>query len=111
MTLTGYLFDAGRVYLHWELTPPPQSEPLNTVFTHLLDANGERIGQRDTPFLAGEFWCADDTVITWADLPLAQNTSTLRVGVYQIRADAGIANRNLLDSAGNPAGQWVDISP
>jgi hypothetical protein len=111
MALTGYLFDAGRVYLRWELTPPPQSEPLNTVFTHLLDANGERIGQRDTPFLAGEFWCADDEVITWADLPLADNTSTLRVGIYQIRADGGIVNRNLLDSAGNPAGQWVDISP
>ena len=105
MTFTGYQLDEGRVYMRWELTPPPQPESLNTVFVHLLDAAGERIGQRDTPFLAGEFWCAGDEVITWTDLPLPENAATLRVGVYQIRDDGGLVNRNVLDSAG----QWADF--
>jgi hypothetical protein len=109
--LTGYHLQAERMVLGWAL--PDGNPGLNYQYTgHFLDGAGERLGQQDTGFWPGRYWCAGDLLITWADIVLPDGVTTLRVGMYVL--DKGPAgweyfSAEVLDIAGNPAGQWVDI--
>jgi hypothetical protein len=80
------------------------------VFFHALDASGNRIAQRDATFYPGRDWCAGDTISVDVDLDLT-DAVTLRVGFYRIldAETSAIEPVDVLDVAGNPAGNWVDI--
>lgn len=109
--LTGYSLKDGRITLEWRL--PAQNKDLNYQYSaHFLDEAGERLGQQDTVFWHGRHWCEGDRLITWIDTPVPENTTILRISLYQLGVgrDAGsYFNANILDAAGNPAGQWIDI--
>jgi 4-amino-4-deoxy-L-arabinose transferase-like glycosyltransferase len=104
--LTGYHLDLERLYLQW-LLPGQTSEDYH-YFAHFLDANGEKLGQKDNILWPGRFWCGGDQLVTWADIDLPEDIVTLRVGLYVIQ-NRFFYNSNLLDEANNPAGLWVDI--
>jgi hypothetical protein len=105
--LKGYHLGDDTLYLWWTLpvTPPQRNYQ---YFGHFLDQDGNRIGQRDTSFWYLQHWCPGDRIITWIDVNPPEDASTLRVGMYAIENDQFI-NSNVLDSAGNPVSQWVDI--
>lgn len=104
--LIGYHLDPNRLYLQWLL--PGQNAEDYHYFAHFLDANGEKLGQKDNILWPGRFWCAGDQLVTWVDIDLPDGVETLRVGLYVIK-NRFFYNSNLLDDAGNPAGLWVDI--
>lgn len=80
------------------------------VFFHALDAAGNRIAQRDASFYPGRYWCAGDMLSINVDLDLT-DAAVLRVGFYRILdAEIGeIQAVDVLDVAGNAAGNWVDL--
>jgi 4-amino-4-deoxy-L-arabinose transferase-like glycosyltransferase len=104
--LTGYHLAPDKLYLEWGLPGPVDVD--YHYFAHFLNAAGEKNGQRDNALWPGRFWCAGDRLITWADVQLPEGTQTLRVGLYTLKNDS-FTNAPVLDSAGNPAGTWVDI--
>lgn len=105
--LTGYALTANRMYLRWSL--PGRVARDYQYFGHFLDANGERIGQRDSSLWPGRYWCVGDTLITWGESDLPQATQTLRVGMYTLEPGGGFRNSSIVDNAGNLVGTWVDI--
>jgi 4-amino-4-deoxy-L-arabinose transferase-like glycosyltransferase len=110
--LTGYHLDKERLYLEWRL-PGPDPTADYQYFGHFLDATGTRLGQRDAVFLPGRHWCAGDRLITWTNIQLPEGTNTLRIGMYKLgtgRTKDQYFSADVLDMAGNPAGQWVDIA-
>lgn len=108
--LAGYAIDGEKLILDWRVTPPSGKGYAYQYFVHVLDANGERIAQIDAGFPASFFWCAGDQIITSVDFAIPAAAATLRLGMYRFAEGGGIINQNILDSAGNPAGQWVDIA-
>lgn len=100
---------ADFLMLGWQSGGPlPDSYSL---FAHFLDADGHRIGQVDRAAWPGAYWRAGDTLYHILPLPpdqLAQ-MQTLRVGMYLYLEGGGYQNIDVLDEAGNPAGQWIDL--
>lgn len=80
-------------------------------FVHLLDADGNRIGQTDASFWPGRHWCANDDLTLTVQVAGVTEAHTLRFGFYQlIDAELGSTRPvDVLDVAGNAAGNWVDI--
>jgi hypothetical protein len=105
--LTRYRLDADRMYLEWQL-PGPVSKDYH-YFGHFLDADGERVGQRDNLLWPGRFWCEGDRLITWADVDLPGGVEMLRIGLYALEG-GGVVNSSVLDDAGNPVASWADIA-
>ena len=83
-------------------------EIINTV-VHLLNARGNKVGQRDTGFYDHYFLCTGDQVITWYHLPRTADTIILRVGMYQFDSDQHVVDSTTIDHSGNPGLPWVDI--
>lgn len=104
--LTGYALEPDRLYLEWRL--PGHMDEDYHYFGHFLTAAGDKIGQRDDVLWPGRYGCAGDRLITWADADTPTDTAVLRVGLYTLE-NGGFANAPVLDSAGSPAGTWVDI--
>ncbi len=120
---TGVIFANGLRLV--SVTPPRPDEPVislgwaadgplggdYTAFQHLLDGRGERIGQQDSALWPGRYWRGGEVVLHHtrlpADLDLAA-AATLRIGLYQL-VEGSPHNVDILDAAGNPSGQWVDI--
>jgi hypothetical protein len=94
--------DASRWELWWRAAGPAEGENYQ-VFAHLLDASGAKVGQADEPTLSGRQWRAGDTVVNYFALGGAAGTE-VRAGMY---AYPSLAPVEVLDAAGNPAGQWV----
>lgn len=98
-----------NVRLFWTANGPLAGN--YSAFNHLLDADGNRIGQRDGPLWSGQYWRADELVTHFFELPADVDldaVAILRVGLYQF-IDGQPGNLDILDETGNPAGQWVDI--
>lgn len=106
--LTGYALAADRVYLRWHLLRAG-GEYGYQYYAHFLDAAGERVGQKDAAFYSPRYWCAGDTLITWAGADVPPETQALRVGMYRFAADGGIVGAALVGPDGSPAGGWIDI--
>lgn len=121
VTLTGYAVTPERVSLEWTLPASPAESLLLPddadvqVFTHLLDADGAMIQQRDSRFWLARYWCKGDRLVNWQavdDAAVIEQATTLRVGFYRLGqgAQAGqIFPLDVLDALGNPAGNWLDI--
>lgn len=75
-----------------------------TIFAHLLDAGGVRVAQADTPTYPVAGWRVGDLVVSY--FPLAGDGATVRAGMYGAQSLAPV---DVLDAAGNPAGQWVEF--
>jgi hypothetical protein len=116
ITLTGYAASQNRVDLRFTLPDAPDRSFYGALdhdyqfFIHLLDSDGERLSQIDASFWSGRHWCAGDQLTLWRDLDTA-DASMLRVGFYRLLdAENGTTQAvDVLDAAGNPAGNWVDI--
>lgn len=116
--LTGYGFVEGELYLRWSLPDAPdrrfyESRAHNVqFFAHILDADGNRVGQLDKQFWHARHWCAGDTLYTWGNIEGTDSAALLRVGFYRLGLGKDKGQTfplDVLDVMGNPAGNWVDI--
>jgi hypothetical protein len=95
------------IYWHPGANPDPADYHF---FAHLLDGNGERIGQEDTAVFAPWQWQAGDTVVSFFNLPWQvpiPGPLTIRTGVYRYPS---LENVPVMDVAGNSAGEAVEFS-
>jgi hypothetical protein len=96
--------------LRVEALPPPGSD--FHWFNHLLDAAGEKRGQLDGPGFPATSWRLGDRLVLWFDIPISADAPlppyTIRSGMY---AYPEIVNVPLLDEAGNPAGEFIEVGP
>ncbi len=79
-SLTGYSRDETGIMLEWKLSGPAEAD--YQAFIHALDAQGQRLDQRDRSAWPGRYWRAGDTLYLWFDFPLPVDTTTLFVGMY-----------------------------
>ncbi len=107
--LIGYGIQNGKVYLQWELSQRPVQD--YQFFIHVLDASGNRIGQRDTTLYKWQYLCANDQLITWTNLPIGPQAVGLHVGMYRLLPQGGYQNSNVINPSGDTLGQWVAILP
>ncbi len=101
----GYAVTSGGVVMAWTL-PGPTATNYQT-FVHLLDADGEKVAQKDQPFFAGRYWCDGDRIVTGAQLDVPAGAKTLRFGMYVLNGK-DVSNVAALDADGNPAA-WADV--
>jgi hypothetical protein len=101
--------DAQNWELWWRAPDGGAGEDYH-VFAHLLDAKGEPVAQMDEPTAATRYWRADDTVVNYFELKApslgAQPGVVVQSGMY---AYPSLTPVNVLDAAGNPAGQWLSF--
>jgi 4-amino-4-deoxy-L-arabinose transferase-like glycosyltransferase len=79
-------------------------------FNHLMDGQGQRVGQADAAAFSARQWQAGDTIISRFVLPWpadAEGPLTMRTGMYTYPA---IENIPVLDVAGNPYTDAVEIA-
>ena len=114
VSLSGYSTSDGLLLLEWRL--PQGRRGLDYQYSgQFFDAAGERIAQIDQPFWQGAHWCEGDRLITWQPLPDAESiadATSLQVSLYQLGTGAqsgSYLSADVLDEAGNPAGQHVRI--
>lgn len=94
--------------LHWDTGTPSDAD--YHIFNHLLDADGMRVAQADAAAFAARQWSAGDAVISRFVLSWPSDTErpfTVRTGMYTYPA---IENVPVLDVAGNPSADAVEIS-
>ncbi len=106
--LTGYILQPDKITLAWQL--PNGKRGSNYQYSvQLFDENDTRIAQQDTVFWQGDHWCAGDTLLTWASLVVPDEAAILQVSLYQLMGNGQFVNTDVLDTAGNPVGQFVRI--
>ncbi len=119
VTLLGYDWSgdpqpggAVRWMLYWRVEGIPPVEGDLHWFNHLVDGEGARWGQMDGAGLPVSEWRVGDVVLTWFDIPIAADALPppyfIRSGMYTYPDIVGIS---LLDVAGNPAGQFIELGP
>ena len=98
------------LYLHIDGEPPAGSD--FHWFNHLLDDEGIQWGQMDGAGLPASEWRTGDTVLVWFDIAISPDAPAppyfIRNGMY---AYPEIVNVSLLDEAGNPAGEFIELGP
>ncbi|MBN1313275.1 MAG: glycosyltransferase family 39 protein [Anaerolineae bacterium] len=104
--LEGYARDGRILVLAWRLTGPTDQD--YQVFAHLLDGDGNRIDQADRSSWPGCYWREGDTLYLWFELDDLPDAALVRTGMYTFDEEK-IINVDILDVAGNPAGQFVDV--
>lgn len=113
LTLTGYALADDHLYVEWLLPDANPDGGYLRYFGHLLDANGDRIAQRDGDFWPGGYWQAGDRLILWIPLTTPTETQvteaiTLRLGLYRVVGD-GLRGVDVIDKAGNAVAPWLDV--
>jgi len=93
-----------EVALWWRAPDGAADAEAVTIFAHLLDAQGQRLAQADVPTYPVGGWRAGDLVVSY--FALAGEGTTVRVGMYGAQSRAPV---DVLDAAGNPAGQWLEF--
>ena len=103
---------AVRWTLYWRIEGIPPAGTDIHWFNHLVDGAGARWGQMDGVGLPVSEWRVGDTVLTWFDIPIAADAPPppyfIRSGMYTYPDIVGIS---LLDVAGNPAGEFIELGP
>ncbi len=91
---------------HWQLwwRVRAGSDEDTTLFAHLLDTSGNRVAQADVPTYPAAGWRTGDLVVSLFSLPGAG--AMIRSGMY---GSLSLAPVEVLDVAGNPAGQWIEF--
>lgn len=107
---TGASTDETAVWrLYWQTADNPDMADYH-IFNHVLDGNGARVSQMDGDAFSGSQWLPGDVVVSWFDLPWAEGWKrplTMRSGMYNFDTQEPIL---LLDVAGNPYADAVEIS-
>jgi len=103
---------AVRWTLYWRIDSLPPAGTDIHWFNHLVDGEGARWGQMDGVGLPVSEWRVGDTVLTWFDIPIGDDAPPppyfIRSGMYTYPDIAAIS---LLDLAGNPAGEFIELGP
>jgi len=98
--------------LYWRIEGIPPVEGDLHWFNHLVDGEGARWGQMDGVGLPVSEWRVGDTVLTWFDIPIGADAPDppyfIRSGMYTY---PDIVSISLLDVAGNPAGEFIELGP
>lgn len=118
VALTAWTAAGGELTLTFRLPDAPDRTFYGALdhdyqyFVHLLDAGGSRIGQSDASFWPGRHWCADDQLTLSLTIAGLSDAAALRFGFYTLLdAETGTTQAiDLLDAAGKPAGNWVDLT-
>jgi hypothetical protein len=93
--------------LAWRISSRAEEDYLFAV--HFFDDQGNRIAQADGLSWLGRFWRPGDLVVREFCLPDVR-TEAARVGIGMYTFDGvDFYNVNLLDEAGRPAGQMVEL--
>lgn len=95
------------LFLVWRL-PHRQPDEVTVVFVHMLDENGERLGQVDEPFFVGK-WENSVRIIFRTELPLNQ-AHRLSIGMYTLTSPDTYRNSALLDSQGSYLAQSLVVT-
>jgi hypothetical protein len=99
--------------LVWRATDTPTEDVYYHWFNHLLDKDGQFVGQRDGPSVLPAYWRSGDTVLNWFEIPIPPDATPgeymMRVGMY---AYPEMRNIPVMDGTDNQAmGEWVVIGP
>jgi hypothetical protein len=121
VTLLGYELSAtptpgetARLSLYWRVEALPVDPPAQgySFANHVLDAEGQRVSQRDGPGYRVALWRAGDTVLSWFDLALAQDAPPppyrLRTGMYVFTPPDQFLTIPVVDAQGQPAAEGVE---
>jgi hypothetical protein len=119
-TILGYYVPAGStqrprpgtewtIYLLWQGSKNT-SDVQYQLFNHLVDAKGERYGQRDMPSLATDLWRDGELLVSRVTMAvsdkLPEGQLSLHVGMYTL---PNVVNASVIDDDGNPIAAWVTI--
>ncbi|MBN1427193.1 MAG: glycosyltransferase family 39 protein [Anaerolineae bacterium] len=104
--LVGYIRQERALALVWKLDGAATQD--YQAFIHLQDMDGNRIAQADRLSWPGRYWRAGDTLYLWFDLDALPQATAISTGMYSFEGDVYI-NVDVLDVAGNPAGQSITI--
>ena len=81
-------------------------------FNHLVDREGARRGQKDGVGVPSSEWRVGDTILTWFEIAISEDAPpppySVLTGQYTY---PDIVNVSLIDVAGNPAGEFVELGP
>lgn len=94
--------------VYWHTGTPSEAD--YHFFNHLMDGQGQRVSQADDAAFPARQWRAGDVVISRFVLPWPADAAaplTMRTGMYTYPA---IKNIPLLDVAGNPYADAVEIA-
>jgi hypothetical protein len=102
--------------IRWRLVYSPDGPPAHWSdlhwFNHLVDVEGRRWGQADGVGYPASEWQSGDLVAAWFDIMIGPDAPdppyTCRVGMYSY---PDIENVSLVDAAGNPTGQFLELGP
>jgi hypothetical protein len=97
-----------RLSLNWRIAKLPPDPPLQgySFANHLLDADGQRLGQADGPGYPVELWRQGDRLVSWFDLAVPAGAPPapylLRTGMYVFVPPDQFITVPLIDAQGVP---------
>jgi hypothetical protein len=98
------------LYVGVDADPPPDTD--FHWFNHLVDGEGNRWGQSDGVGYPASEWRVGDTIAIWFDIAVSPDGPPppyrIRTGMYTY---PDITNVPLVDAAGDPAGDFVELGP
>ncbi|NLE44188.1 MAG: hypothetical protein GX620_05670 [Chloroflexi bacterium] len=101
-----------RWAIYWRVVSQPPMDVDLHWFNHLIGSDGGQWGQADGVGLPAETWRTGDTVVNWFDVPIRADAPEppyfMVTGMYSY---PDIVNVQLLDVAGNPVGEFVELGP
>jgi hypothetical protein len=100
--------------LTWRVWSIPASGHDYGFTVQLISASGETMGQQDTAFLRTPFWRTGDTITTISHIQINGGTPPTKpyhlvVAMYAYISQTQVEPVNILDIAGNPAGQLITL--
>lgn len=97
------------IYLLWQGSKNT-SDMQYQLFNHLVDAKGDRYGQRDMPSLAPDLWRDGELLVSRVTMAVSDKLPggqlALHVGMYTL---PNVVNASVIDDDGNPVAAWVTI--
>lgn len=99
-----------EVWLAWWLRAAPSAGADYHFFVHLLDESGVMRSQHDGLGFPVFYWKAGDLVLSRFAIPLPADLPAGRYALWSgLYTYPDVVNVSFLDTAGNPAGDWVTL--
>jgi hypothetical protein len=100
--------------LRWIIREVPQDERNYSFTVQLMTEDWQRWGQVDDHFLRMDYWHEGDMVLTFVRVPVSSDLPPdkpcqLVIAMYTFQGDGQQENVDILDVAGNPAGQLITL--
>ncbi len=113
-SLSGEIEPGGELplMLRWVIRDVPEDERNYSFTVQLMTEDWGRWGQVDDHFLRMDYWHEGDMVLTFVRVPVSPDLPPgeryqLVVAMYTFQGDGQQGNVDILDAAGNPAGQLI----